>query len=192
MGRKFLAAKENLVEALAKLAKERHLTLFSLVNESLEQILRAEGYKKSLREVLDEYEALTIAKETGCVIVMEECLYRLIEKYYREDGESISRVWYDQGSWYGRLLPSHFIAKDGFEALEKFMRTIFWGLSDLTISEIEDGLVLRCIGPRLPESYTNLLASFLEGFIHSLGYRTVNKDVSRGIIFLTFKVKTKT
>ncbi|MEM2926680.1 MAG: hypothetical protein QW220_00115 [Candidatus Bathyarchaeia archaeon] len=188
MGRKFLAAKENLVEALSRLAKEKHLTLFSLVNESLEQTLRVEGFKKSLREVIDEYEALAIARETGFIIVMGEGLYSLIEKYYQEDRDGMIKVWYDQGSWYGRILPAQFLEKDGFNALEKFMRTIVWGLSEFTLSKIDNSLILRCIGPRLPESYTHLLAAFLEGLMHSLGYRTQSKDISRGIVFLTFTI----
>lgn len=187
MGRKLLAAREDLAEAVANLAKERHLTLFSLVNESLEQTLRAEGFKRSLRDVVDEYEALNIAKETGYVLVIEETLYALIERYYREDREGIIKAWYDQGAWYGKVLPAHFMGRDQVEALERFMRTILWELSDFTLSKLKNGLALRCIGPRLSESYTSLLAAFLEGLMHSLGYKTLGKDVSRGIILLTFR-----
>lgn len=189
MERKFLAARKDLVEGVAKIAKDKHLTLFALANEALEQTLRADVFKRSLREVVDEYETMTVARGTGHVILAEGLLYPLIERCYGEDEERLEKAWYSQGAWYGTILPAQFMGRNPTEAVENFMRTILWGISDFVFSKGPNGLTVRCIGSRLSASYTSLLAAFLEGMMHALGYATVRKDVSRGIILLTLKEK---
>ncbi len=187
--RRFLAAREDLVGGVSSIAKDRHLTLYGVVNEALQQVIRVEAMKRTLNEVVDEYMVVKTAKETGSIIVAEELLHPIVEKAYAREREPILKAWYEQGLWYGKIFPTQFPNQDPLRVLEKVMQTLIWGTSDLAVSRERDGPVLRCIGPRFSQAYTVLLATFLEGMIHAQGYQTMNKDVSRGVILITFSRK---
>jgi hypothetical protein len=52
------------------------------------------------------------------------------------------------------------------------------------MERMEGRVSVRIISPRFTESYTVLLASFLEGALEAFGYKITDKEVSRGAIRL--------
>lgn len=186
MKRKFLAASEELVSRVSKMAKSKHLTLFGVVNEALEQVLRAEGMGKRLPEILDEYSIVKMAKEAGSLLITEDLLHPILDEAFERRRDDLMKSWRETGQWFGRFFSVQFPDRDRIEVLDKVARTLIWGASDVTVSRRGGSFALRCIGPRLGSAYTFLLASFVEGLVEAFGYSVVERDVSRGVIFLTF------
>jgi len=63
--RKMLAADERLAEQMVKIAEEKGQTLYSLVNEALEQIVKAHNMGLTLKRVVQERGTVETAKEAG-------------------------------------------------------------------------------------------------------------------------------
>lgn len=184
--RKFLAARADLADAVSSIAQERHLTLFGVVNEALQQVVRADEVKQSIAEIMDAYTVLKTARETGSLVVAEDLWYPLLERAFAIEREALLKAWYEHGQWYGKVFPAKFRAEDPVIVLEKVLQALLWGTSDVALLATGEGLTLRCIGPRFTGAYTMLLASFLDGMAESLGYVVDRKDVSRGVILMTF------
>ena len=186
--RRFLAARSDLVEQVSAIAKGEHKTVYGVVNEALEQFVKAEGMGRSLAEVIDEYSVLKKAREIGSVIIMAEGLwYQMLESVFEGSKDSLIKAWYNTGLWYGKYFAAEFLGQEPFKAVEKVLKVLLWGASDLAVIRSEDQVMVRCIGQKFPLSYTMLLASFLEGIGNALGYKTVGKDVSQGVILIAFK-----
>jgi hypothetical protein len=187
--RKFLAAREDVVDRVSQIAKLKHLTLFGLVNEALEQMAKAHRLNRSLSEIIDEYEILNLAKSTGSVILPGDLWRLMLESVGKRNVNDLLKAWHETGRWYGTMVQAQFSSEDKFKAAERVLKTLLWGCSDLAITRGGDSVLLRCIGPRFSQFYTNLLASFMEGMLSSYGYSAVKKDISRGVIILTLKVE---
>lgn len=188
MKRRFLTARSDLVDRVSTIAKDKHKTLYWVVNDALDQFLRAEGMGQSLAEIIDEYSILKKAKEIGSIIVMAEGLwYSMLESVFEGNKESLIKAWYNTGLWYGKYLSAEFLGQEPLKAIEKVLKVLLWGTSDLAIVRSGEQVMVRCIGQRFPLSYTMLLASFLEGVGNAIGYETVRKDISRGVILIAFR-----
>jgi hypothetical protein len=158
-----------------------------MVNEAIEQAIRAEKLGKTLSEIVGEYEIIKMARESGFSIILEELLFPIIEKVYARDKGALTKAWYESGQWYGKFFSVKFPDIGPLGVFDKVIRTLLWGVSDFAILRSGSGFMLRCISPRLKASYTELLTAFLEGVAHSLGYSVAKKDVLKGVIFLNFK-----
>ncbi|RLG91594.1 MAG: hypothetical protein DRO36_03920 [Candidatus Hecatellales archaeon] len=188
MGRKFLAAREDLVEKVKDLAKKKNLTLYALVNDALEQILKAEETGKPLPEIVENYQTLKMVKEAGFILTPANLWYGVVEKAFKEEDKTLEKVWSENGEWFGKYCKTMFPDKNLQELLEKIINTVFWDLSDCTVTAKENGEILvRCVGSRYSTSHTTLLASFILGLMQAYNYKNLEKDVSKGILSLTFK-----
>ena len=189
--RSFLAARKDIVQRLSEIAKAKHLTLFGLVNEALEQMIRVNLVNKNLKDIVDEYEVIALAKNTGSLILLGDLWQPLIVKS-QEAGEgtlATERAWHEAGHWYGRLIKTEFSEGDRLETLGNALRVLLWGSSDFSVTRNKGTILLRCIGPRFPQPYTELLAHFLEGIFSAYGCALAKRDVSRGVIMLMFELR---
>lgn len=186
MKRKFLAARADLADAVSSIAQERHLTLFGVVNEALQQVVRADEVKQSIAEIMDNYTVLKTARETGSLVIAEDLWYPLLERAFPAEREALLKAWHEHGLWYGKVFPAKFPGEDPVKVVERVLQALLWGSSEVALLASSEAMTLRCIGPRFTEAYTVLLASFLEGVAESLGYSAGGRDVSRGVILMTF------
>ncbi len=192
MGRKFLAAREDLVEKIKNLAKRKNLTLYALINDALEQILKAEEAGKTLPEIVEDYQTLKMVKEAGFILTPSNFLYGVIEKAFKDDDKTLTKIWSENGEWFGKYCKTIFPNENPQKLLEKVISTVFWDLSDCTVTTKENGeLLVRCVGAGYSTSRTILLASFILGLMQAYNYQNLKKEVSKGILSLTFKKEEK-
>jgi len=184
--RKMLAAREDLVDQVSGIANRKGFTLFGMINDMLELVVRAEGMGLSLREVINGYEVVKAAREAGFVLGLESLWYDVVEEAFRKDRDRMMKRWFEAGGWCAK----RYLVK-GFEdppaAFNRDMGTFVWNATEFSIAENENEISVRCISPRFPYSYTILFSAFLEGAFNMFGYKCVRKDVARGVIQLRFR-----
>lgn len=192
MGRKFLAAREDLVEKIKKLAKRKNLTLYALINDALEQILKAEETGKTLPEIVKNHQTLKMVKEAGFILTPSNFLYEVIEKKFKGNDKNLTKIWSENGEWLGKYCKTIFPNENPHNILEKVINIVFWDLSDCTIITKENGEIqVKCVGSGYSISRTVLLASFILGLMQAYNYQNLKKEISKGILSLTFKKKEK-
>ena len=187
--RKMLAADEGLAEEMVRIAEERGQTLFSLVNEVLEQAVRAHDMGLTLRRVVDERGVVGAVREAGFVLAVKTLWFDVLDRAFKPGAKrSMLKKWRETGRWYGKF----FVAKKSENPVEGFRDAVcnlMWGASEFDI-EVNNGEgEVRCISADFPLSYTKLFSAFLGGALDALGCRCTKKDVSKGVIRLRFKVE---
>lgn len=189
MGRKFLAAKEELVKRLRNLAKNKNITLYGLTNQTLEQVLLAEDLGEELPEIIENYRVIKMAKENRSVLIPEKVWHLVLEKAFEHTGDSLKEVFYDSGQWYGKYFSTVLSNVNSLREIKSFLGAMFWNVSNLDLKEESDKIILKLIEPNFSLSHTQLLSTMLEGIMHSLGYATQERNVSKGLVLLTFTKK---
>jgi hypothetical protein len=184
--RKMLAAREDLVDRVSEIADRRGFTLFGMINDMLELVVRAEDMGLSLREIVDRYEVVRAAKEAGFILGLESLWYDVVEEAYRRDEDRVMKRWFEAGVWCAKCYLVKGI-EDPLAAFNRDMQAFTWNASEFSIvKREEDEALVRCISPRFPHSYTTLFSAFLEGALNTFGYKCVERDVARGVIQLRF------
>lgn len=186
--RKFLAARADLAEKLSSIAKNNGVTLYGLVNQILEQAIRANSFGDEMPEIIDNHVFIKMAKQNGLILIPEKIWNVVLEKTFEKTGDSLTEVVYDVGLWYGKYFSTIFTDKNNIEEIENALKRMLWNVSILDLEKNSNNeIMLRCIEPNITHSHTVFLSAMLEGIIHPLGYSTTEKNVSRGIISLTFE-----
>jgi hypothetical protein len=186
-GKKLIAAQSNLVQKIARIAKIKGITVYSFVNEIMEQAIQAEEIGRSLKEVVELHKLTEIEKQTGAVLIPREILNILIQKVFEEDSKSLTDMFYKTGEWLGKYCKVRFSGENQLRAIEKMVKSMFGEITRFGITKKSDEILVQCIGSRIPNSYTTLLSTFIEGIMHTFEYSTIKKDMSKGIISLKFR-----
>ena len=188
VGRKLVAVRSDLVQEIIRMANRKGRTVYSFVNEVVEQAIKAEAMGTSLKEIMELHEFLELERKAGGTIIKRDIMSYLIQKVYPQEKENLLEKWYDSGVWYGKYLLIKFDKENLLEILQKLFHSLAWDVTDISILTKKDSLHLRCvtIEHRTIEQ-TELFTAFLEGVMHSLGYETVEKDFLKGLILLNFK-----
>lgn len=187
MNRKFLAARDDLVKKLSNIAKSRNTTLYGLVNQILEQAIRANDLGDDLSEIIDNHVFIKMARQNGLILIPEKVWYIILEKASEKASGTLTDVFYDAGLWYGKYFSTVFTGDNAIQNVENALQTMLWNVSTFSLVKNKDEIALRCIEPKSTKSHTMFLSAMFEGIMHPLGYSTVEKNISRGIILLTFK-----
>ena len=181
---KLIRAPSNLVKRLSQDASRQRKTLYNYVSEIFEQAVRAYDLKRNLKEILDIYEILEVPKEAGTIYTPRYILDYLILKTFSEKDEELQQLWYHAGKWYGIYL------KEKFEKpLEIFLRMLQegrWDLNEVTMKHDNETVQFSCISAFISQERSLLLQNFIEGAMHSMGYKTLEKKCFKGIIRLKF------
>lgn len=181
--RKTFVAREDLIDRLSEIAKQRGYSLYDTVNEVFELAIEAEATGVNLRRVVEERTILKAAREAGFILGLESLWYGMAELVYQKAKTQALKNWFEAGVW----LAKRYVAgevQDPFAAFKKDLETFTWNVPELAIEKKGKGVSVRMISPRFTESYTVLFTSFLEGALETLGYKTASKEVSRGTIRL--------
>lgn len=186
MSRRFLAAKEELVKKLSNIAKAKNKTLYGLTNEILEQAIHANDLGEELPEIINNYRIIKMARENSSVLIPEKIWYLTLEKAFDKNDHSFKETFYDSGLWYGKYFSTVLTDIDSLKGIKSALKTIFWNASSLEVAQNGDKIILRCIEPNFTDSHTQFLSTMLEGIMHSLGYFTDGKKITRGLVMLTF------
>ena len=187
--RKMLAAEEKLAEQMVNVAEERGQTLYSLVNEVLEQAVRAHKMGLTLRRVVEERGVVEAVREAGFMLTVKTLWFDVIGRAFKVRAKrSMLKKWRETGRWYGKF----FVAKKSEDPVKGFRDAVcnlMWGASEFDVEVNNGGGEVRCISADFPLSYTELFSAFLEGALEAFGYRCTEKDVSKGVIRISFSSK---
>jgi predicted DNA-binding protein len=183
---KLIRAPSDLVSKLNWTANRQGKTLYSYVSEIFEQAIRASEMKRSLKEVLDSYEVLEISKEAGTIYTPRDVLDYLLQKVYGENGEELQQLWYHAGKWYGIYLRERF--EKPLEVFLQLLQEGKWDLNEVTMNQDNGKVEFRCVSTSIPQERTLLLQNLIEGAMHSLGYKTQERNRFKGIIRLKFSL----
>jgi len=187
LARKLLAARADLVEEISKLARSRNQTIYGLVNSILEQALKVYRMNLKLEDIVDSYMILRNLKNLGFIPLPEDVAYKALDHIFNDDPKETVDLGLRLGEWYGRVLEAQLPDLKPPDMLRMIIREVAWAASEVAVLKNGDQLIVRCIGPRFSRSYTELLAHMAEGVALSMGFKTVQRYVARGVILLTLR-----
>lgn len=181
--RKTLFAREDLVNRLLSIAKQQGRSLYGLVNEIFELVIRAEDLGVNLQKAFEERWILKKARKDGFILVPEGLWYEMAEIAYRNSKDETLKRWFEAGVW----LAKRYMEVESEEPLEAFKRSLkaySWNMEEMVIEEENEKISIRIISPRMPETYAKLYSAFIEGALNTFGYKIAKKEVSFGNIRL--------
>ena len=166
-----------------KIAKESDISLYGFVNEVFDLTLRANELGVNLQTLTDSRELLKEAKEKGYTLGLESLWYEMADLAYANAKKKALQAWFDAGAWLAKRYATG-NSEDPFESFKTDLKDFTWNVPELEVNKTADKVSVRIVSPRLPESFTLLFTSFLEGALETFGYKIDSKEVSRGIICL--------
>lgn len=184
--KKLINVPADLIAKLNKASNEAGKAFYEYIAENLEQALRAHNLGHPLKEIVDFYELMDVQKTAGSVVIPRETLNYLIQELYPTKGEQLRKRWMDAGEWYGKYLQTKLQDKDPVEAFGKLMTVSQWDLNEFELKKEGDTVTLRCVSFLLSKENTELLMSFVEGVMNSLGYEVRGRDYVRGMVSIKF------
>lgn len=95
--RKALFARRDLVSKLMEIAEKRGYSLYSLVNEVFEAVIKAEDSGIDFRRVVERESVIDVARRAGYVLVLESLWYEMIDLACRCDVGQATKAWLDAG-----------------------------------------------------------------------------------------------
>jgi hypothetical protein len=183
--KRLVVVPSNLVKGLMEVSSREGKPFHTFIGEVFEQVLRAYEMGRSLKEIVDFFELVEAQKSAGALFTPMDVLNYLIGKVYPVEGEVLQEKWYESGQWYGKYLIAKF--DDPVDALGRILAAVRWDLNEVKVTREGNSVKMRCVSTVLPIEGTELLLKFIEGAMHSLGYKTKKQDYLKGIIFSEFE-----
>lgn len=181
--RKTFVAREDLLNRLVEVAKERGCSLYELVNEIFELAITSQNLGLNLKKVVDSRQQLEDARLLGFVLGLESLWYEMADLAYEKGKRQALKSWYDAGVWFATRYTTGGVATP-IDAFKTALTSFTWNAPEFRLEDSRGKLSIRVMSPRFTESYTVLFSTFLEGAINAFGYRVADKAVSRGVIRL--------
>jgi len=187
--RKLIAVPGELVRELNEVANRAGVPFYEFTVEALGQAVRASRMKRTLREVVDFCELMEVQRAAGFVVAPKEVLNYCVQRLYLAEGEQLRKMWMGVGEWYGKYLQARLRGEDVVESFGRLMRVSRWDLDEFELKKEDDTVTLRCVSFALSVEDTELLMSFVEGAMGSLGYEVKERDYVKGIVSMKFICK---
>jgi hypothetical protein len=124
---------------------------------------------------------LKAAKDASFVLGLESVWYELSDIACEKAKRRALNCWVEAGAWLAKRYITSGI-DDPFLAFKKDFENLTWNASELDIEQEKSKVMIRIISPKFSESYTFLLAAFLESALKTFEYNRFSKDVTRGTI----------
>ena len=175
----------DLVEEAKEASRGRGESLSLFVSEVLRLALRANRLGFSPKQAAEYLEVMQTQRNLGGAFVPLDVLAYLNGKSCEVDAEQLETKWYESGKWHGKYIKEKF--NDPVQAFKKFLEATRWDLSEVEVKQDQNVVKFRCISTLLTGKATELLATFIEGAMHVIGYRTERSDTLKGMIILEFK-----
>jgi len=181
--RKTFVARADLIDQLGKVAETKGYSLYALVNEIFELVLKAEELGLDLRRIFEERGVLEKAKSAGFILGLESLWYSMTDLVYEKAKNRVLKEWAEAGLWLAKRYATS-CSTDPIEDLKRDLRAFIWNASQFIIEVEGEGISVRILSPRFSEGYSFLLAALLEGLLNGLGFEVVEREVFRGNIRL--------
>lgn len=183
MRRKTFVARQDLLNRLGEVAKDRGSSLYELVNETFELVIASQNLGLNLKKVVDSRKRLEDARSLGFILGLESLWYEMADLAYEKSKRQALKSWFDAGVWFA----TRYVTGDVGSPLLAFkddLAGLTWNAPEFTLENNSNKVTVRVTSPRFTESYTILFSAFLEGALKAFGYKIDSKDVSRGVIRL--------
>jgi hypothetical protein len=168
-----------------EIANRQGKPFYSFISEILEYALKVYRGGLSLGEVVEFYEFMDIYRSLGAKIISNEALNYFISKSYPKDSSFLKQSWYEFGRLCGKELSVKY--SNPVDVLEKFLKVKEWELNEVSIVQKENKVDVKCISPIISAEVTELLASFVDGLMHELGYKKSAEERFKGIISIEYE-----
>jgi len=179
--RKTVMAREDLANRLIEISKKQGRTLYDLVNMIFELAVKAESEGLNLESLIEESRILKNARKSCMIIGFEGLWYDMAEIAYKKSPEETVKRWVEAGEW----LAKRYIYEDKpMESLLNILKAAAWETPEYKIESEEGKVKIQILNMRYPETYAHLYACLIEGILETYGYKTVEKTVSTGKIWI--------
>jgi len=183
-GKRLVYIPEDILEDVIKASRRRGESISVFVGETLRQAVRADEMGYSPKQATELLEVMYAYRILGGVFIHQDVLNYLVEKVYETEKEQLQAKWYESGRWHGKYLKEKF--ENPIQAFKSFLEATRWDLSEVEVKQEGDTVKLRCVSTVLTTERTELLAKFIEGAMHSIGYQAERSDCVKGMIILEF------
>ena len=184
-GRSLVYVPDDIIEEAKMVSKGRGESLNLFVSNVLRLALRANSLGYSPGTAAEFLEIMQAQRNLGGAFIPADVLTYLNGKACEAEAEQLEKKWYESGKWHGKYLNEKF--EDPVEAFKKFLEATRWDLSEVVVKQNENTIKFRCISTLLTGKATELLAKFIEGAMHGIGYQTDKSDTLKGMVLLDFK-----
>jgi len=183
--KKLVYVSEDLLREVMEVARSEGKSLGAFVEESLELALSAKEMGYSLKEASKLLGVIHANKILGGAFVPLDVFNHLVRAAYKAGRGKLKERWYESGMLHGKYLKERF--ENPIEAFKAFLEAARWDLSEVEVKEDGDSVKLRCFSTVLTKEGTETLLRYVEGALHSMGYKTIKSDHIKGMIILEFK-----
>jgi hypothetical protein len=177
-------AREDLLKRLVEIAKEQGCSQFELINELFQLAIESDELHFSLKNVVEERKVFETAKVSGFVLGLERLWYDMADVVYAKDKRAALKNWFESGVWFATRYTTNSVKSHPFDQFKNDLSAFTWNAPELNFELTGKKVSISVTSPRFTEGYTFLFASFLVGAMETFGYKSVNKEISRGIIRL--------
>ena len=184
-GKRLVYVPEDLLEEVMRTSRRRGESISRFVEETLRQAVRANHLGYSPEQAAELLEIMQAQRILGGAFVPLDVLNYLTSKAYKDEKEQLQASWYESGKLHGKYLEEKF--GDPVQAFKSFLEATRWDLSEVEVRRDENMVRFTCVSTVLTKEATELLAKFMEGAMHSLGYQTEKCDYMKGMVVLEFK-----
>jgi len=186
-GKRLVYVPADLLEVVTEASRRRGESVGKFVEETLRQAVRVNDMGYSPKQLAEFFEVMQAHRILGGAFVPLDVLNYLTSKACKDkdEKEELQAKWYESGKWHGKYLKERF--GDPVQAFKNFLEVSRWDLSEVEVKEDGNTVKLRCVSTVLTTEGTELLAKFIEGAMHSIGYQTEKSDCVKGMIVLAFK-----
>lgn len=169
---------------MSEIAKTQGCTLFDLVNNLFQLTIDSDNLNLSLKRIFEERKILEDAKSSGFILALERLWYEMADIAYVKDQEAAIKSWFDSGVLFAAHYAINSSGSFSFEQFKTDLTAFTWNAPEFNLELTGQKVSVKVTSPRFTEAYTFLFTAFLDGALDNLGYQSVNRDVSRGIIRL--------
>lgn len=186
---KLIPIPQSLANQLRLLAGRLGVSVSSITEEALEQVLRADTLDSSVKDAVDILHMAQVHRGAGLINFQRTGVRDLIKLLYDEDSENLLEIWYISGRWYAAYL-SNKLNGDFFGFFEQDLM-VSWNLDESEIL-VEDVVVnVRLTSFGMSREFTDLLVVYTRGFFEELKYVVSDEDVLPGLVSIKFIKKPK-
>lgn len=176
---------EDILADITKASRKRGESISMFVEETLRQAVRANHLGYSPEQATELLEVMHAHRILGGAFIPLDVLNYLTTKAYADEKEQLQTKWYESGKWHGKYIKEKF--EKPVQTLKRFLEATRWDLNEVEVKQNKNTVKLRCVSTILTTEGTEMLAKFIEGAMHSAGYKTEKSDCVKGMIVLEFK-----
>jgi hypothetical protein len=184
-GYKLISLPEELSKKLQQAATKRGLSISTYSEEQLEEVLNAENTGVPLNEAIESYRILRIQLASGQIQIPRQKLEEIVHQLYSKDKEKTISDWSEAGKWYGEYLRTLF-GENAIDIIGGILK-ISWNLNEVEIHREDMFVMMRFVSFVLSEEMTELLVTYVDGLMSSLGYKQNNAEYIRGLVKLGYQ-----